>query len=138
MLGITIMASAQKIKKVEFINPTGVYKGAFPEEIRVKLLGDSKIAIAFLFTSTSVNVASYNVGSDVDTLLYKNNTVTFRTPEMDSTCKIIFTFFKRGVKVQHDAANYNWSCGFGQGVIARGFFEKVSSKVPKIKDLAQE
>lgn len=122
------LVPAEKALELDLINPTGTYKSDYPQEIRVKLLDNSKIAIAFLFASPSGNI-----GSGVDTLLYRNNVAIYRTSD-DTSCKVTFTFWRNAVKVEHKAADYNWSCGFGHGVIAQGVFDKVSAKTPKIKD----
>jgi hypothetical protein len=73
---------------------------------------------------------SYNSGSFVDTLVYKENKAVYRDTEVDTTCTIIFNFNKKGINVVEKTGNYNWGCGFGHGVVADGFYKKISNKVP--------
>jgi hypothetical protein len=121
------------------IDPTGTYQldnktkrkngeiyGYFGK-IQVKKITVNKIVMTF---EVNKGAPSYNSGSFVDTLSYYNNMATYKTPEVDSTCKVTFVFSKNGVTVTEETANYNFGCGFGHAVIADGFYKKVSSKVP--------
>ncbi len=134
---------AQTVKEENFINPTGTYSyngktikkngetyGKFGT-IKVKLLKDSKIAISLYVCK---GAQSYNSGSFVDTLLYKNNTALYATFENDSTCKIVFTFKLKSLKVAQTQANLNNGCGFGHGVFADGNYRKISFRTPIISD----
>ena len=129
---------------IYFTNPTGSYKlvskttvkhgdtyGYFGD-IDVKLLDSSRIAISFFVCK---GAPSYNQGSFVDTLTYKQNIAIHTTPEDDTTCRITFRFGNKGVTVEQYQADLNFGCAFGHGVFADGFYKKVSSKVPVIRDI---
>ncbi len=73
---------------------------------------------------------SYNSGSFVDTLIYKNNKAIYTASEFDTTCKITFDFDKNGVSVKEETSDYNSGCGFGHGVVADGFYKRMSGKTP--------
>ena len=77
---------------------------------------------------------SYNSGSFIDTLDYRNSRTTY-IPEDDRTCRISFEFTKKGIKVSQRQDNLNFGCGFGQGVFADGFYRRVSGNTPEIEDL---
>jgi len=102
--------------------------------IKVKQLEKNKIAMSFYI---SVGARSYNSGSFVDTLKLIGNTAIYKISECDSVCTLTFRFSNTGVRTFHKAANddYNFSCCFGQGVKANGYFKKTSSKTPIIRDL---
>jgi hypothetical protein len=135
---------AQVKKTSNFINPTGSYKldsrttvkngdtyGYFGD-IDVKLLNNSRIAISFF---VCIGAPSYNMGTFVDTLTYKNNVAIHTTPEDDTTCRIKFSFSKKGITVEQHQADPNFGCAFGHAVFADGFYRKTSSKVPVIADI---
>jgi len=113
----------QKTKKVG----EEVY-GYFGEIQVVKLKAD-KILMNF---SICKGAPSYNSGSFLDTLLYKNNRALFTDPDVDSSCVITFDFTAKGITVKEETDDYNFGCGFGHAVIADGFFKKTSSKKPEI------
>jgi hypothetical protein len=132
--------------QITFINPTGTYSygnqkpsedgeiyGYFGE-VKVIMIDSLKIAIDFYVCKGAL---SYNSGSFVDTLDYKNNTALYRT-ESDSTCLIIFEFDKLNVNVEEKTADYNFGCGFGHGVVASGQFKKESDKTPKIGEVSSD
>lgn len=54
--------------------------------------------------------------------------------EIDSTCRIQFTFTSKGVTVIEQTADFNFGCGFGHAVVADGFFKKVSGEQPEFTD----
>ncbi len=127
------------------INVTGIYKyvgvttrmgddtyGSFGN-IKVKQLDGNNIAISFYFNA---GAKSYNTGSFVDTLTLKENSAIYKIPECDTFCTLTFKFYKTGVRAIHRPNNndYNFSCCFGQGVNANGYFKKISSKTPIIVD----
>lgn len=141
----TLFASGQTISKEQSFNVTGSYKyvgktvkkgediyGYFGE-IKVKQLEKEKIAMSFYLCK---GAKSYNSGSFVDTLELKSNTAVYRASDCDSLCTLTFQFSKGGVTTIHKATDddYNFTCCFGQGVIANGFFRKTSSKTPLIKE----
>lgn len=136
--------SGQVKTKPNFVNPTGSYKldskttvkqgdtyGYFGD-IDVKLLDSSRIAMSFFVCK---GAPSYNMGSFIDNLTYKNNIAIHTTPEDDTTCRINFIFTKKGITVDQHQADLNFGCGFGHGVFADGFYKKTTSKVPVIIDL---
>jgi hypothetical protein len=141
----TLFAQSQVIPKSPKLDVTGSYKyvgktvkkgedvyGYFGE-IKVKQLENGNIAVSFYLCK---GAKSYNSGSFVDTLAINGNIAVYRASNCDSLCTLTFHFAKGGVTTIHKAANddYNFSCCFGQRVIANGFFRKTSSKAPLIKD----
>ncbi len=122
-----------------YIDPTGTYildekterSGddiyGYTGQIQVK-----KIAVDTIVMTFEVNkgAPSYNSGSFVDTLNYNNNIAIYNNAEFDSTCKITFSFTKKGVVVKEETDNPNFGCDFGHAVFADGFFKKTSSKTP--------
>jgi hypothetical protein len=116
------------------LNPTGSYYRGDKRsgEVRVKLLDNNKIAITLL---ACVGKPSYNSGGFVDTLDYQNRKAIYKDLEDDSSCVITLKFSEVGIDIEQQQANLNWACGFGHGVDASGYYKKVSSKVPKIRNL---
>jgi len=112
-------------------NPTGtyVYQGKTTEKdgetygyfgtIQVKKLTDTKIVMTFYICK---GAPSYNSGSFVDTLDYKNN----QAIHTDEECITIFSFSKTGIDVKETSERSCW----GAGVVAHGHFRKKSSKRP--------
>ena len=132
----------QSPARKSFYNPTGSYElvckkkiidgetYGYSGEVHVKLLDSAHIAMSFYLDK---GAPSYNSGSFVDTLYYKHSIAIYKT-ESDTSCKITFAFSKKGVTVDHLAKNYNNSCGFGHSVVVSGFYKKISSRIPEIKD----
>jgi hypothetical protein len=123
----------------DYIDPTGTYnlnvktkkKGediyGYSGQIQVKKLTNDKIVMTF---GVNKGAPSYNSGSFVDTLVYKNNIAIYTDPTTDTTCRITFTFNKNGVLVKEQTNDFNSGCGFGHAVVADGYFKRVSSKTP--------
>jgi len=143
-ISLHLLADGQSKKN---LNPTASYNfdyrakskkgdvfGSFGE-IKIKLLDSSKVAISLYICK---GAPSYNSGSFIDTLKYQKNTLIYKTPKEDSTCRIIFTFSNNGVTLQQFQSKINNGCGFGQGVFADGFYKKISSKIPIIEDIEGE
>jgi uncharacterized protein YecT (DUF1311 family) len=129
------------------VNQTGFYNldlkteiknnetyGYFGDIVAKKISNDKVIVRLFICKGAP----SYNSGSIADTLILKNNKAIYKGVEFDSSCRIIFTFFRQGIKVEELTDNYNSGCGFGHAVVANGFFKKKSSKIPTIKELNEE
>lgn len=114
-------------------NPTGtyVYQGkttikngdtyGYFGTIQIKKLTDRKIVMTFYICK---GAPSYNSGSFVDTLDYKNNQAIHTYPD----CVTTFSFSKAGIYVKE--TNSCW----GAGVVAHGYFKKKSSKQPILTD----
>jgi|SRR5688572_20942047 len=147
LLTVCLTAIGQVKRVTSFINPTGSYKldnkttvkngdtyGYFGD-IDVKLLDSSRIAISFFVCK---GAPSYNSGSFIDTLKYKNNVALHTTPEDDTSCRIKFTFSKKGITVYQYQENLNFGCAFGHAVFADGFYKKTSSKVPIIANIEEK
>jgi len=130
----------------KFINPNGTYRlgknktnksgeiyGYFGE-VRIKLIDSSKIAMSFYVCK---GAPGYNSGSFIDTLDYNKNQ-SFYIPDDDKTCRLTFSFNKKGITVAQTQDNLNSGCGFGHGVFADGYYKRVSREVPEIIDLQQE
>ena len=135
----SILILTSFIAQTTYIDPTGTYQldsktkkingdiyGYFGQ-IQVKKLNSDKIVMTF---EVNKGAPSYNSGSFVDTLSYKDNKGIYTDPESDSTCKITFDFDKKGVTVKEETADYNSGCGFGNAVVADGFYKRSSSKTP--------
>ena len=145
MLMITVVVHltyGQAVSGRSFYNPTGSYEFVSKKKIKdgetqgysgkvdIKLLDSSHIAMSFYLNK---GAPSYNSGSFVDTLEYKNS-IALYNPESDTSCKITFAFSTKGITVDQIAKNYNNSCGFGQAVVVTGFYKKISARIPEIKD----
>lgn len=125
--------------QTSYIEPTGTYQldsksekrngdiYGYSGQIQVKKLSSDKIVMTF---EVNKGAPSYNSGSFVDTLIYKDNKAIYIDLESDSTCKITFDFDKKGVTVKEETADYNSGCGFGHAVVADGFFKRTSGKTP--------
>ncbi len=123
-------------------SPSGTYKlntnkfikGREPDLrygiIQIKELPRSKAAITL---ESSLGPPSYNSGSFVDTLVITNNTITYTTPEYDSSCILTLKFLPKGIIVMQKSANPNSACGFGHGVDASGFYKRISNDTPILK-----
>lgn len=126
-----------------YINPTGTYKlesknykknaetYGYTGVMQVKRITQNKIAITF---GVNKGAPSYNSGAIIDTLDYLNNNAVYFDPSVDSTCRITFNFTTHGVSVVQVAGNINNACGFGHGVTANGYFKKISSLSPVLKN----
>lgn len=67
----------------------------------------------------------YHSGSATGMMALKDNVAIFTTSEFseENPCKIIFTFKNNAINVIQEKGS-DFSCGFGQGVIASGFYTK--------------
>ena len=125
--------------EIFYIDPTGTYKlnskannkngdtYGYSGQVQVKKISLNKIVMTF---EVNKGAPSYNSGSFVDTLSYNDNKAIYTDTESDSTCKITFDFYKKGITVKEETSDYNSGCGFGHGVVANGFYKKTSSKMP--------
>ena len=136
---ILIFLSLAIASNKDKIDPTGTYKldsklrkigqetYGNGGEIRVNMLNDSTIVVGFYFQN---GAPSYNMGFFYDTLEYRNSKAIYRCDDDDSTCALTLTFTKDAVVSNEKTQDYNWGCGFGHGVVANGYFRKVSSSMP--------
>lgn len=126
-----------------FINPTGTYilkgekhkgeiKGNFAE-VRVKLLGDSLLALSLYSNNGYPQYAS---GSFIDTLKYINNRAIYSS-KSGEFCQIVFSFVLNGLNINQVYGDPSSTCGFGKGVIPLGLIEKHSSFQPIIQSLSR-
>ena len=121
-----------------YIDPTGTYKWKYrkgelngdPGYVQVKAVNKTTV---FVNLYVGKGAPSYNSGSAFDTLGYYQNQAVFHT-KFDASCQIRFRFTDKGVYVNEQADNYNFGCGFGNAVVARGYFEKISSAPPRFKN----
>lgn len=132
-----------KSSKIKNLNPTGTYKlgnydvdsdkdlNEYFGEIQVQRLNNKSILMTFIINK---GAPSYNSGSFIDTLDFQNNKALYITPEMDRSCRITFSFTNKGVDVKEQTDDFNSGCGFGHAVVADGFFKKISSKKPELRD----
>tara|TARA_B000000460_G_C21284410_1_gene293173 strand:- start:9 stop:476 length:468 start_codon:yes stop_codon:yes gene_type:complete len=132
-----------KTSKVDKFDSTGTYKlGDYDidsdeetmeyfGEIQVKQINSDKILMTFMINK---GAPSYNFGSFIDTLKIEKRIAIYKTPEFDESCKITFVFDKTGVTVNEETKDFNSGCGFGHAVVAKGYFRKVSSDVPVLRN----
>lgn len=68
---------------------------------------------------------SYHSGSMTGTMTLENNVAVFTTSEYseEDPCKITFTFANNTITIEQEKGS-EFSCGFGQGVVARGVYNK--------------
>lgn len=115
------------------VEPEGIYKlvsktkvengetyGYFGE-IQVEKFSADKIIITL---EVNKGAPSYNSGSFMDTLIYKDNQAIYTYPESEETCEITFDFEEKGIHVKQETAEPYSSCGFGHNVFADGFYER--------------
>ena len=138
--GIALLLLAGSFAPKTSINPTGSYKlvsnakekdgeiYGYYGTLKMKLIGQTRVIVDF---NISKGYPSYNSGSFLDTLDYRNNTAVYKDA-FDTTCRLTLRVSSKGVTVTEKTADYNFGCGFGHGVVANGFFKKVSSAVPVI------
>lgn len=122
-----------------YLDPTGTYQlnsktekrngdvYGYSGKIQVKKISADTIVMTF---EVSKGAPSYNSGSFVDTLIYKDNRAIYTDLESDSTCKITFDFDKKGITVKEETTDYNSGCGFGHAIVADGFYKRTSNKTP--------
>jgi hypothetical protein len=143
IFGSFCSAQQQSSHRNTFINPTGTYElqvktkikdddtyGYFGE-IKIKLLHSNRIAMSFYICK---GAPSYNSGSFVDTLEYKNNVAVYSDRyDPEKGCTVTFSFSRNKINVV-EKANYDFGTCWGHGVFAFGNYRKKSSKSPVIKD----
>lgn len=134
-----IIITSFNVKDI-YINPTGIYKlgrivknekrQEYYGEINVLSIDSTKIVV-YLFVCRGY--PSFNLGTFVDTLAYKNNKAIHLTPKDNPTCDVQFYFSKQGVTIVQSIAK-DFCEDFGMGVYADGYFRKTSSEKPIIKE----
>jgi hypothetical protein len=118
-----------------FINPRGTFEyvsktvikngdtyGYFGT-IQVKTISNNKIVMTFYICK---GATSYNSGSFIDTLDYRNNMAIYK----DEECITTFVFTNKGIDVKETSKGDCW----GANVYAHGHFRKKSSKQPILVD----
>ena len=137
------LAIGQGTKVTLPFNPTGTYRLAnetyvrhgdtygYTGTIRVKLIKPDRIAVSLYICK---GAPSYNLGSFVDTLVFRNHRAVYHHAEDDTSCRITFRFTSKGVTVGQVQADLDSGCDFGHAVFADGYYKKVSGKVPVIRD----
>lgn len=143
MVILGVLLNSFFVQKKSWIDPTGTYKldnkttrkngdiYGYSGQIQVKKVSAEKIVMTF---DVNKGAPSYNSGSFVDTLKYKDNRAVFGRTEFDPTCQITFDFNEKGVIVKEKTADYNSACGFGHAVVADGFYKRISNKLPVLRD----
>lgn len=123
------------------IEPSGTYKlnstvkkkngetYGYSGEILVKRISKDKVVLRLYVNR---GAPSYNSGYLFDTLSYVNNQIIYTCPATDPSCKISFSFSKKGITVVEDTADFNTGCGFGHAVVVSGVYRRISAKVPNI------
>lgn len=135
--------SKEAIDHSDYIDPTGIYdlesetwqKGddtyGYTGQIQVKVETANTIVMVF---GINKGAPSYNSGSFVDTLDYRDNRSVYRAdPAIDPSCRISFIFTEEKITVEQKADDNNVACGFGHGVVAEGIFTKLISEEPVLK-----
>lgn len=139
LLSFVILTSFSK--KSEYLDPTGTYHYektktkdgevyGYIGAIKIKKYSENQVVMSFVY---SKGAPSYNLGSFIDTLIYKANKVIYQPRK---SCQIEFSFFKNGVNVIIDEKKSD--CDFGMGIVAKGFFKKKSSEEPEIIDFINQ
>ena len=113
-------------------NHKGEIKGNFAE-IRVKMLGDSLLALSFY---SNKGYPEYTSGSFTDTLSYLDNKAIHYL-KLDPSCQIVFTFEMEGLNIRQSYTDPSSTCGFEKGVMPLGFVQKYSSDTPIIQLIAR-
>lgn len=100
-------------------------------EIQIKNLSKNRLVINFTVCN---GAPSYNSGSFVDTLEYKNNEIIYTNPLNDPSCKIRFVIHENGISVEEQTEQSNFGCGFGHSVYSDGYFKKISKETPLLRE----
>lgn len=111
-------------------NLTGMYVFKDPEEpdgnatLALKLLDNDRVK----FELTIVNGApNHHSGTAIGELELDGNSAVYTTSEFvmgdEPPCSISFLFIDNMVEIEQEAGT-DMSCGFGQGVMARGIYTK--------------
>jgi hypothetical protein len=142
-IALSAFISFAMLPQNKTIDPTGTYildnqaiiierePYGYAGLIQIITLPDNKILMSFVINK---GAPTYISGIFTDTLNYINNQAIYTNPAVDTSCYISFVFAENGVTVKEKTANLNSGCGFGKGVVADGFFKKVSSVKPVLKD----
>lgn len=140
-LAFGLFLTAKAYSQSNYIDPTGAYEFEMVThkdgtvygrmgKINVKKLGQDKIVMTLW---TSLGAPDYNFGGFVDTLDYKQNQTIYKA-SFDTSCRITFNFTDKGVMVKQTSKKYFGSCDFGHLVSADGFYHKISSAEPELRD----
>ena len=112
------------MKSIEF-NPTGTYEYDNGDDgdgtVKVLKISSDKIKVSLFVIG---GPPSHNMGEFMKELKIKNGVANYKSGD----CHIKFTFNSKAVKVTQTG----FDCGFGNGVSANGYYQKTSSKVPKM------
>lgn len=142
-----VFGQSKILKQKTFHNPTGTYVlDSKTEKRNGEIYGYFGTAEVILLDSTSIimnfevckGAPSYNSGSFLDTLVYKDNIAVYTDLESDSTCRVVYAFTAKGIQVEQFSDKYYSACGFGHAVDAQGYYKKKSGKIPQIKELLKE
>lgn len=142
LITFSIVSNVVLGQHLEKINPTGTYVlnknvdrnadkiFSYFGDCQVIQINKDSIIINFF---VSMGEPSYNSGSFIDTLEYKNNYAEYKIDE-DPSCIIRITFEKNRIYFDQEASNPNFACGFGHAVSINDFYYKTSSKTPELID----
>jgi hypothetical protein len=124
-------------------DPTGTYKlvgkRVLPQGVKFSFNGLIQVKLLALGGSIVLRLAvsqlpNGHIGPFMDTLTFRHGGAVYDRCPYDSTCWIRFDFTAKGVRVEQAQANLNYGCGLSEGVVADGFYRKVSGKVPSWKN----
>lgn len=142
ILILTYLLTSTKSYSQKQINPEGYYylvsnnhkdKGeiyGYTGSLQIKRTISGRLVIVIYVNK---GAPSYNSGVLIDTVENNTNNVIC-TCACDSSCKISISFKANKAIVKHNAEDYNFSCGFGHGVVASGMYMKSGKAVRKLID----
>ena len=99
--------------------------------VQVKMVSGDTLVL----TLGIVNGApGYHSGYLVDTLRYDDSSAIYKAPAfIDQDCRIVFQFSDEGITVVQSPIGSVGGCGFGQGVVADGFYRKTDTAEPVLQ-----
>jgi hypothetical protein len=140
---ILCLTATKSFSQNSSVDPTGTYlldvKPIIIEKetynyaglIQVRKLPEQKILMTFTINK---GAPTYLSGSFADTLNYLNNQAMYTYPEADSACKISFSFTASGIKAKETVNSKGKVYGFGKALVVDGFYKKVSSVEPVLRN----
>lgn len=126
-LSILFTLSSFYLGKTTDLNPTGTYEYDHGNngngKVKVQKLSTDKIKVSIFVVGGE---PSHNMGEFMNVLKIKNGTAIYKSGD----CGLKFVFTSKAVKV----IQTGWDCEFGAGIVADGYYKKISSKVPNMDE----
>lgn len=127
LLGSILFLSSSFQLKNEDFNPTGTYEYDKGEDgdgtLKVQKISSDKIKVSIFVIG---GAPSHNMGEFMEVIKIKNGIANYKSGD----CALKLIFNSKAVKV----VQTGFDCGFGNGVVAGGYYKKTSSKVPDMED----